>query len=160
MGYGQEETDDIISRDINRTFPEHPQFGYEQGQMALFRLLKAYSLHDLEVQYCQVNQVLPATSGPRHLCGFYILRVLNPHSQPHEATHVLAYAHYFRIRFVSGGFAGYDLICGICLIAGARWHPLWQSHRVYYGVCIGLATTGYKSWGIKHSSSGWACAQS
>lgn len=53
ISIGQEETDDIISRDINRTFPEHPQFGYEQGQMALFRLLKAYSLHDLEVQYCQ-----------------------------------------------------------------------------------------------------------
>lgn len=45
----QEETDDIISRDINRTFPEHPQFGFEQGQQALFRVLKAYSLHDLEV---------------------------------------------------------------------------------------------------------------
>ena len=41
--------DDIISRDINRTFPEHPQFGFEQGQQALFRVLKAYSLHDLEV---------------------------------------------------------------------------------------------------------------
>mmetsp|Transcript_5393 Transcript_5393/g.15439 ORF Transcript_5393/g.15439 Transcript_5393/m.15439 type:complete len:845 (+) Transcript_5393:278-2812(+) len=53
ISIGQEETDDIISRDINRTFPEHPQFGYEQGQKALFRVLKAYSLHDLEVQYCQ-----------------------------------------------------------------------------------------------------------
>lgn len=54
MAAVQEETDEIISRDINRTFPEHPQFGYEQGQQALFRVLKAYSLHDLEVQYCQV----------------------------------------------------------------------------------------------------------
>ncbi len=46
----QEETDDIIARDINRTFPDHPQFGFEQGQQALFRVLKAYSLHDLEVR--------------------------------------------------------------------------------------------------------------
>lgn len=53
----QEETDDIISRDINRTFPEHPQFGFEQGQQALFRVLKAYSLHDLEV--CS-SHVFPA----------------------------------------------------------------------------------------------------
>ena len=50
ISIGQEETDDIISRDINRTFPEHPQFAFEQGQNALFRVLKAYSLHDLEVR--------------------------------------------------------------------------------------------------------------
>ena len=40
----------VISRDIHRTFPEHPQFGFQQGQQALFRVLKAYSLHDLEVR--------------------------------------------------------------------------------------------------------------
>ena len=50
ISIGQEETDDIISRDINRTFPEHPQFAFEQGQNALFRVLKAYSLHDLEAR--------------------------------------------------------------------------------------------------------------
>ena len=49
ISIGQEEVDDVIGRDINRTFPEHPQFGFEQGQQALFRVLKAYSLHDLEV---------------------------------------------------------------------------------------------------------------
>jgi hypothetical protein len=57
---GQEDVDDIIMRDIHRTFPEHPLFQGEGeqgggGQMALFRLLKAYSLHDLEVGYCQVG---------------------------------------------------------------------------------------------------------
>ncbi len=46
---GQEEVDEVITRDIHRTFPEHPQFGFAQGQQALFRVLKAYSLHDLEV---------------------------------------------------------------------------------------------------------------
>jgi len=53
ISIGQEDVDDIISRDIHRTFPEHPLFGFEQGQKALFNLLKAYSLHDLEVGYCQ-----------------------------------------------------------------------------------------------------------
>lgn len=38
----------MISRDIHRTFPEYPLFGAESGQQALFRVLKAYSLHDLE----------------------------------------------------------------------------------------------------------------
>ena len=46
---GQEEIDDIIKRDMHRTFPEHPMFSSEAGQGALFRVLKAYSLHDLEV---------------------------------------------------------------------------------------------------------------
>lgn len=49
ISVGQEEVDEVIGRDINRTFPEHPQFGFEQGQQALYRVLKAYSLHDLEV---------------------------------------------------------------------------------------------------------------
>jgi len=53
ISVGQEETDDVISRDIHRTFPEHPLFAFHQGQQALFRVLKAYSLHDLEVGYCQ-----------------------------------------------------------------------------------------------------------
>ncbi|GFR47129.1 hypothetical protein Agub_g8816, partial [Astrephomene gubernaculifera] len=53
MTAGQEEVDESILRDIHRTFPEHPYFGGEAGQRALFRVLKAYSLHDLEVAYCQ-----------------------------------------------------------------------------------------------------------
>ena len=58
ISVGQEEVDEVIGRDINRTFPEHPQFGFEQGQQALYRVLKAYSLHDLEVGYCQVRSYL------------------------------------------------------------------------------------------------------
>ena len=62
-----QEVDEVIGRDINRTFPEHPQFGFEQGQQALFRVLKAYSLHDLEVGHgCWVQdlvQVLQVSSS-------------------------------------------------------------------------------------------------
>ncbi|KAG2482324.1 hypothetical protein HYH03_018746, partial [Edaphochlamys debaryana] len=53
MTEGQEEVDESILRDIHRTFPEHPYFSLDAGQQALFRVLKAYSLHDLEVAYCQ-----------------------------------------------------------------------------------------------------------
>lgn len=53
ISIGQEEVDEVISRDVHRTFPEHAQFGNESGQQALFRVLKAYSLHDLETGYCQ-----------------------------------------------------------------------------------------------------------
>eukprot|EP00798_Chlamydomonas_sp_ICE-L_P015324 gene15324-21408_t len=53
MTAGQEEVDDIIMRDVSRTFPGHPFFSSEEGQLSLFRVLKAYSLHDLEVAYCQ-----------------------------------------------------------------------------------------------------------
>uniref|UniRef100_A0A7S3UCF5 Rab-GAP TBC domain-containing protein n=1 Tax=Picocystis salinarum TaxID=88271 RepID=A0A7S3UCF5_9CHLO len=50
---GQEEIDEMIDRDIHRTFPEHRKFCSRDGQMALKNILKAYSLHDLEVGYCQ-----------------------------------------------------------------------------------------------------------
>ena len=63
ISIGQEETDDIISRDINRTFPEHPQFAFEQGQNALFRVLKAYSLHDLEARRCGLPLLEAAPPG-------------------------------------------------------------------------------------------------
>lgn len=53
ISIGQEDVDDIISRDCHRTFPEHPMFGFKHGQNTLFRVLKAYSLQDLEVGYCQ-----------------------------------------------------------------------------------------------------------
>lgn len=53
ISIGQEDVDDIILRDCHRTFPEHPMFGFHHGQKALFRVLKAYSLADLEVGYCQ-----------------------------------------------------------------------------------------------------------
>ena len=64
ISVGQEEVDEVIGRDINRTFPEHPQFGFEQGQQALYRVLKAYSLHDLEVGYCQVLAPPPPPPPP------------------------------------------------------------------------------------------------
>ena len=50
---GQDEIDEIIRRDIHRTFPELPHFNLPEKRTALFNILKAYSLHDLEVGYCQ-----------------------------------------------------------------------------------------------------------
>ena len=44
-----------IKRDLNRTFPEHPFFKERDGlgQESLLNVLKAYSMHDKEVGYCQ-----------------------------------------------------------------------------------------------------------
>eukprot|EP00271_Cylindrocystis_brebissonii_P022829 TRINITY_DN893_c0_g1_i1.p1 TRINITY_DN893_c0_g1~~TRINITY_DN893_c0_g1_i1.p1 ORF type:complete len:1193 (+),score=268.35 TRINITY_DN893_c0_g1_i1:794-4372(+) len=44
-----------IERDVNRTFPLHPKFREERGagQMALFDVIKAYSIMDPEIGYCQ-----------------------------------------------------------------------------------------------------------
>ena len=76
ISIGQEEVDEVITRDIHRTFPEHPQFGFAQGQQALFRILKAYSLHDLEVCPCMLQHggmfmdtpgCLRALSSDKHL---------------------------------------------------------------------------------------------
>eukprot|EP00887_Chlorella_sp_A99_P003329 scaffold26.g3329.t1 len=77
ISVGQEDVEEVISRDIHRTFPEYPLFAFEQGQQALFNVLKAYSLHDLEVcvGYCQgmafVVGLLLLTSGP-NLRRFYL----------------------------------------------------------------------------------------
>ncbi|XP_023319079.1 ecotropic viral integration site 5 ortholog isoform X2 [Trichogramma pretiosum] len=45
----------IIRRDIARTYPEHDFFKEKDGlgQESLFNVMKAYSLYDLEVGYCQ-----------------------------------------------------------------------------------------------------------
>jgi hypothetical protein len=45
----------IIERDIGRTFPHSEMFKEDggPGQQMLFRVLKAYSLYDSEVGYCQ-----------------------------------------------------------------------------------------------------------
>lgn len=45
----------IIRRDIARTYPEHDFFREKDGlgQESLFNVMKAYSLHDREVGYCQ-----------------------------------------------------------------------------------------------------------
>ncbi|KAF6259841.1 rab-GTPase-TBC domain-containing protein [Scenedesmus sp. NREL 46B-D3] len=45
--------EDVIVRDVPRTFPEHPLFATQGGQQRLLRLLKAYATADPEVGYCQ-----------------------------------------------------------------------------------------------------------
>ncbi|KAF9988623.1 GTPase-activating protein [Mortierella antarctica] len=43
-----------ITRDMSRTFPNHEYFQADGvGQEALFNVVKAYSLYDIEVGYCQ-----------------------------------------------------------------------------------------------------------
>ena len=63
ISIGQEEVEEVIQRDINRTFPEHPQFSFEQGQQELFRVLKAYSLHDLQVVQPFNPCTMPVAAG-------------------------------------------------------------------------------------------------
>lgn len=46
-------SENIIVRDINRTFTGHQFFQDENGQQALYKLSKAYSIYDEEVGYCQ-----------------------------------------------------------------------------------------------------------
>jgi hypothetical protein len=45
--------ENVILRDVNRTFPGHAFFQDESGQQALYKLSKAYSIYDEEVGYCQ-----------------------------------------------------------------------------------------------------------
>jgi len=47
--------DKMITRDLARTFPKHEHFQRRDGlgQESLYNVLKAYSLYDPEVGYCQ-----------------------------------------------------------------------------------------------------------
>lgn len=56
-----------------RTFPSHPYFSTQlgPGQLSLFNLLKAYSLLDEEVGYCQ---------GLSFIAGILLMHVSSPHS--------------------------------------------------------------------------------
>jgi hypothetical protein len=47
--------DKMIQRDLSRTFPGHTFFQDKdgQGQEALYNVIKAYSIYDSEVGYCQ-----------------------------------------------------------------------------------------------------------
>lgn len=55
-------SEQVILRDIHRTFPAHEYFKEAggAGQEALFRISKAYSLYDEEVSYCQGLSFLAA----------------------------------------------------------------------------------------------------
>ncbi|RKP17170.1 RabGAP/TBC, partial [Rozella allomycis CSF55] len=56
----------MIRRDITRTFPSHEFFTGGDGQEALFRVMKSYSLYDKRVGYCQ---------GLTFLVGLFLLHM-------------------------------------------------------------------------------------
>ena len=49
-----------IMQDVSRTLPELPVYMQEKGKMALFRVLKAYSIYDTGVGYTQGENFLVA----------------------------------------------------------------------------------------------------
>ncbi|VDO55854.1 unnamed protein product [Brugia timori] len=55
-------SEQVILRDIHRTFPAHEYFKKAggEGQESLYRISKAYSLYDEEVSYCQGLSFLAA----------------------------------------------------------------------------------------------------
>ncbi|XP_013410122.1 rab GTPase-activating protein 1-like isoform X2 [Lingula anatina] len=55
-------SEDVIMRDINRTFPAHDYFRETGGlgQDALYKISKAYSVYDEEIGYCQGLSFLAA----------------------------------------------------------------------------------------------------
>jgi hypothetical protein len=61
----------VIQRDLSRTFPQLDMFKDDggEGQLAMGRLLKAYSLYDAHVGYCQ---------GLAFLVGPLLMTVSNP----------------------------------------------------------------------------------
>jgi hypothetical protein len=51
----------VIDKDVYRTFPEHQLFVGEEGQKGLRNVLKAYSVYDSNIGYCQAMAPIAAT---------------------------------------------------------------------------------------------------
>ncbi|XRB15727.1 Rab-GAP TBC domain-containing protein [Pseudoscourfieldia marina] len=60
---------ECITRDLHRTFPEHPLLRAKHGQTALLRVLTAFAAYDPETNYCQ---------GMGFLAGMLLTRVTEP----------------------------------------------------------------------------------
>lgn len=80
----------VIRRDIARTYPEHDFFKEKDGlgQESLFNVIKAYSLHDREVGYCQ---------GSGFIVGLLLMQV-NSHVISVHYSSVSA-TEFFKIFF-------------------------------------------------------------
>lgn len=59
-----------ILRDLERTFPHHDYFKNKEGKDALFNVVKAYSLYEPDVGYCQ---------GIAFIAGPLLVNVSNRH---------------------------------------------------------------------------------
>lgn len=80
----------LLSSSAGRTFPTHPYFSAQlgAGQLSLFNLLKAYSLLDKEVGYCQ---------GISFVAGVLLLHMSE--EQAFEMLKFLMYDQGFRKQY-------------------------------------------------------------
>lgn len=80
----------LFSSSAGRTFPTHPYFSAQlgAGQLSLFNLLKAYSLLDQEVGYCQ---------GISFVAGVLLLHMSE--EQAFEMLKFLMYDQGFRKQY-------------------------------------------------------------
>lgn len=81
-----------ILLDLGRTFPSHPNFSkkYGPGQLALFNVLKAYSILDSEVGYCQ---------GLSFIVGILLIHVNNNEEKAFNLLKFLLVDLNFREQF-------------------------------------------------------------
>ena len=96
-----------IEKDLNRTFPLHPFFDLQKhgeiGQSKLFRVLKAYSLYNTQVGYCQSLNFLAGflliLSGGREEESFWVLVSLTmKHFHPNNLG-ILGISGFFQNNF-------------------------------------------------------------
>lgn len=98
----------VIRRDIARTYPEHDFFKEKDGlgQEALFNVMKAYSLHDREVGYCQGSGFIVGLllmQMPEEECFAVLVQIMQQHrmrdmfkpSMYVQTLHLYANQRYF-----------------------------------------------------------------
>ncbi|OQR75716.1 TBC1 domain family member-like [Tropilaelaps mercedesae] len=108
----------VIRRDIARTYPEQEFFREKNGtgQEALFNVMKAYSLHDREVGYCQ---------GSAFIVGLLLLHM----PELETFTVLVRMMSDYRLREVSST----DEVAGT---QSRFFVPLWQVVLLASHICV------------------------
>lgn len=110
----------MILRDIPRTYPELEFFKDNgRGQQALFNVIKAYSIHDTEVGYCQ---------GSAFIVGQLLLQVPSEFQQTPKNSDFLFEKNFFLffIFFIwktsaCRGYLQAVVLDQICLLESDMW---------------------------------------
>lgn len=76
----------VIQRDIPRTYPELEFFkDAGRGQSSLFNVIKAYSIHDKEVGYCQGSAFIVGQLLLQVCSQLFYLEIITEKFRVHES---------------------------------------------------------------------------
>ncbi|XP_022920626.1 rab GTPase-activating protein 1-like isoform X2 [Onthophagus taurus] len=113
--------ENVIERDIARTFPAHDFFKEAGGQESLYKVSKAYAVYDAEVGYCQGLSFLAAT-----------LLLHMPEEQAFSVLVKLMYDYSLRDLYKDGFDNLYLRLYQLNKLMEEQLGPLWQHFTAHH----------------------------